>query len=759
MLPRIKFLALLILIALAVIPATAQQAENPLFQVNGEVSHEISNLKDEDVVRVPITLQPGVTGVTPKLFSITLGKRSDQSLVQYFTPKMEETKEGASQVPTFLITINTKSLEQGTYSLNFDFTPATAAPRATPAKRPTKKSAGQPAAATATKHQFLKVDLVLAEGTLAAPGTLVVEQVVNFWGWWSVADPKLALTEISGHKTRLNNVKIVQSVIPAGENEATDQRLTFKTIDTIDPADTGLSAVTLSGGFPIGKTKGTALISSPQMKTPVALSFEVRSRLWRGYIVLVMFVGLVLGFLTRTWARRRIELQEAQLKAIAVADTLERELGTRPDANFHDTVRPAVEALKIVIRDGGDLTAAVTRANNALTAALNTLERDRAVAQSTLNSLRRLVPLRPSLPEDFAATVQLDAQVLTGIASEIERNDVSTAVDHLEETHAAIAQAVSNVQPEWGNNARSFYELVQNLAILLPSTQSTAITAEINSAFEELSKLPMIDQTSSVDDLLTMLTQVRNLNQRLNSILQRFIDLFGTSTNTLQMQFSGKKPDPAAITDLLTKLDGIQKNLSRWSETPQASAKDFDAAIEDAKSAWQVALLSQLQSAKEPVLTAATTTKELLTNNEFWKAAMFVSNFLRQNAASKDPIFGDPTPKVAAPEMDFVFTGGIPFLLQPERTDTVTIFSNVREKTLVPSLDSLRVQSIWALMWARRFRFLVSLILIIAFGYLLFADKFEGTAMDLAAIFAWAFGTDITVDAAIQATQKVKGAG
>src|SRR5215212_8883777 len=120
MLPRIKLLALAILIAFAVTPATAQQAENPLFQVNGEVSYEISNLKDEDVVRIPITLKPGVTGVTPKLFSITLGKRSDQSLVQYFAPKMEEVREGASQVPTFLININTKSLENGTYSLIFD---------------------------------------------------------------------------------------------------------------------------------------------------------------------------------------------------------------------------------------------------------------------------------------------------------------------------------------------------------------------------------------------------------------------------------------------------------------------------------------------------------------------------------------------------------------------------------------------------------------------------------------------------------------
>ena len=757
MLPPIKFLALAILIAFAVTPATAQQAENPLFQVNGEVSYDISNLKDEDVVRIPITLQPGVTGVTAKLFSITLGKRSDQSLVQYFTPKMEEVREGASQVPTFLIHINTKSLEQGTYSLNFDFTPA--APATIPAKPATKKSAGQPSSATAAKHQFLKVDLVLAEGTLATPGTLVVEQVLNFWGWWSVEDPKLALTEISGHKTRLNNVKIVQSVIPAGENEATDQRLTFKTIDTIDPADTGSSAITLSGAFPIGKTKGTALISSPQMKAPVAVSFEVRSRLWRGYIVFVMFVGLVLGFLTRTWARQRIELHEAQLKAIAVADTLERELGTRPDANFQATVRGALDALKIVIRDGGDLTAAVTQANNALTAALNTLEGHRAVAQGTLNSLRRLGQLGTSLPAEFAATVQLDAQVLTGIASEIERNDVSTAMAHLEERRVVVANAVSEVQPQWVKNIRTFYELVESLAVLLPTTQSTAITAEINSAFEELPKLPAIDENSSVDDLLTMLTQVRNLNLRFNSILQRFIDLFTTSTHTLEMQFSGKKPDAAAITDLLTKLDGLQKNLSRWSETPQASAEDFHAAIEDAKSVWQDALLKQLPGEKESVVTAANATKDLLNNNEFWKAAMFVSNFLRQKAASKDPLFGDTAPKDAAPEMDFVFTGGMPFLLQPERTDTLTIFSNVREKTLVPSLDSLKVQTIWELMWARRFRFLVSLILIIAFGYLLFAAKFEGSAMDLAAIFAWAFGTDITVDAAIQATQKVKGAG
>jgi hypothetical protein len=49
---------------------------------------------------------------------------------------MEEVREGASQVPTFLIHINTKNLEQGTYSLNFDFTPA--APATIPAKPATK---------------------------------------------------------------------------------------------------------------------------------------------------------------------------------------------------------------------------------------------------------------------------------------------------------------------------------------------------------------------------------------------------------------------------------------------------------------------------------------------------------------------------------------------------------------------------------------------------------------------------------------------
>src|SRR6267378_1135154 len=195
MLHRIKFLSLAILSAIAVTPATAQQAENPLFQVKGEVSYEISNLKEGDVVRIPITLQPGVTGVTPKLFSITLGKRSDQALVQFFTPRMEEVPAGASQVPVFLININTKNLEQGTYSLNFDFTPAAAAPTATPAKPGAKKPTGQPPPPPAAKHQFLKTDLVLSEGTLAAPGTLVVEQVINFWGWWSVDDPKLALTE------------------------------------------------------------------------------------------------------------------------------------------------------------------------------------------------------------------------------------------------------------------------------------------------------------------------------------------------------------------------------------------------------------------------------------------------------------------------------------------------------------------------------------------------------------------------------------
>ncbi len=758
MLHRIKFVALAILSVIAFTSARAQQAENPLFDVNGEVSFDISNVKEQDVVRVPITLKQGVKGVTPKLFSITLGKRSDQSLVQYFTPKMEETKDAASQVPTFVININTKSLEQGTYSLNFDFTPA-AAPAPSPAqtanKKPTKKRTGQSSPAPAAIHQFLKVDLALNEGTLASPGTLVVEQVINFWGWWTVEDPKLALTELSGNKTRLNDVKIVQSVIPAGENEATDQRLTFKTIDKIDPADTGLSAITVSGPFPIGKTKGIALISSPQLKAPVPVSFEVHSRLWRGYIVFVIFLGLLLGFLTRTWAKQRIELQEAQLKAIAVADTLERELGARPDATFQRTVRDALDALKISINNGDDLTAAVTQANAALTAALNTLEGHRAAAQSSLNSLRRLVQLRSALPATFTATLQLDTPVLSGIANEIERNDVSTAVAHLEEIRARIAKAVSVAGLEWTKNIRTFYGLVVSLAAFLPPTQSTAITAEIDSAFEELPKLPTIDENSSLDDLLTMLTQVRNLNQRFNGILQRFLDLFAAAIHTLRMQFAGPMPDADALTKLVTKLEEIQKNLSGWSETPKANAQNLQAAIEDARSTWSKALLDQLKGETS----TATATNDLVSNYEFWKAAMYVVNFLRQKPASKDPVFGDPAPTAAVAGLEFISAGGgVPFRAPPARTDTLTIYSNVREKTLVPSLESLKVRTLWELIWNRRFRFLISMILIMLFGYLFFAAKFEGTAMDIAAVFAWAFGTDITVDAAIQATQKIKGA-
>ncbi len=59
-----------------------------------------------------------------------------------------------------------------------------------------------------------------------------------------------------------------------------------------------------------------------------------------------------------------------------------------------------------------------------------------------------------------------------------------------------------------------------------------------------------------------------------------------------------------------------------------------------------------------------------------------------------------------------------------------------------------------ALLRAKAARTLIAAAGIVTVGYLLFAEKFTGTAQDMATVFVWGFTIDVSVDALVDALTK-----
>src|SRR5215213_9296950 len=184
-------------------PALATEPSEPDYVTLADTKYEIDNLKDESIIRLPITMRADVSAVEVKLADVALGTRHDQALAQAFTTEVEKVTEGAAIVPSIIVKIKTAGLEQGTYHLRIEVRPTG---RAQPAGAQTRESAVRPAAkaVVAPVSQSLNVELTLPAATLRPTGTLIVEQVQPFFG--SLADSSsraLTLTESSGKRTRL----------------------------------------------------------------------------------------------------------------------------------------------------------------------------------------------------------------------------------------------------------------------------------------------------------------------------------------------------------------------------------------------------------------------------------------------------------------------------------------------------------------------------------------------------------------------------
>jgi len=109
----------------------------------------------------------------------------------------------------------------------------------------------------------------------------------------TLGGPSLLLWEKSGHRIRLSGVKAEQVDTSAGINEPTTATITFNPPSEVDPGSIAHAPVVLSEVFPLGTTKGTASVSSPQLSEPLAISFEVRARRHKATIIVFLILGLL----------------------------------------------------------------------------------------------------------------------------------------------------------------------------------------------------------------------------------------------------------------------------------------------------------------------------------------------------------------------------------------------------------------------------------------------------------------------------------
>ncbi|MDP9075379.1 MAG: hypothetical protein M3N98_14690, partial [Actinomycetota bacterium] len=354
---------------------------------------------DRAQIRMAVTVSDAVTIGTVAVLGVSADTIQRVDLDAAVTPSFDPASESiVLEIP------NASVLDRpATYHVMLLITATAKPPPATPAP--------------ATK-QRLVVDLVRMAGQVEAPSTLAV----SLQGADQILPAFVVRTDA---QTRLTGLT-VERAEPNGRGS-----IAFDTVPVPIGPDTSRVITYQATGFPLGTTKQTYTVRSPQLTTPVPVVFEVTKKRPVLWLVGAMVLGILGGLLVRVVLAWLITLSRARETWAEMAIALQDAAGAHPDRAFQAALQPLIDELSTVNRTQWRQAAAITAAVNdvkpKLDTALSDLKKATAEATAELQPLEDIVDRNWQVPTSLAqAFADLRTGVQTAVA-DLDRGDPTTA--------------------------------------------------------------------------------------------------------------------------------------------------------------------------------------------------------------------------------------------------------------------------------------------------------------------------------------------
>ncbi|HEX5751181.1 MAG TPA: hypothetical protein VFZ09_33465 [Archangium sp.] len=692
---------------------------------------------DADARTLWIALAPPAGGtlegldIGEKPIDVGLGDWHDNALREAFTATLSESAPG--QHPGISLTVELAKLPQpGTYDVQLSL------------------RQGQ-------EQQYLKLQVLVPEARLRAQATPLMERVIGLFNRHQDTPGLFTLSETSG-RSRVTHLSI-QPVTAATSGDTTlTGSLSFDTARgtppvpvVIPPGGSADISYKVSGDFPVGTAKGTVELLSPQLQTPLTVTYEVRTRRTVLWVPLLLVLGLLTGYLLRTWLKYQVELNEKRVEAEALRLKLDEERRLRPDPLYLKSLEEVGAPLaQLRTLDVKGLSEQLPQVEQQFEAARAEFDRRQAETEARLTEAEQLLSIAWSLPPSTQETLGKAREALAASRKWLESHSVAAADQELESQLALLAQALREKLRTWRGAVDTQLARFDDAPLPLRQEDQKALSEQIEHLHDALRQIPLdaaqLDLRavlSGAHDARTMLLNTEpQLRAQLLRILYGVRDVFD----------AGGVP-----------LGGLEQELQEWSRPRNGTVEE--------QLAWLIDRSRPLERVLKQVTVAPLgstpddAARELIDHRRYVElAALVVKHRQEQEAVHRgSPILesfsGDdqqapqrsvaiplPTvpaiPPVTFPESPQGLLGAIPEALS-------RLLQRVRQPAAPVSPVVGHALAFKALLRAKAARTIIAGIGILAVGFFLFAEKFTGTAQDLAAVFVWGFTIDVSVDALV----------
>lgn len=691
-------------------------------------SYELRDTADETDVRIPVTLAKGIRpeDVSLKLLDVRYGKRYDANLLTAFkVPPKVAALPGLGPAINITVVLKTASA-QGGYGLLLE--------------------------ATTLGHrvpQLLVIEIVHPPAKLLPVETIIIEQTIAPFREPVVEGMPLLLVEDSGD-TRMTDISIQPLNFYGASNQPNKGTLSFENVpQQIGPRGSHAPTYKLNGDFPLGTVKGSALVNSPQLVSPTLLSFEIHTRRASWLLFIIIGFGLLLGYLSRTVLRHRIQLNEAREKMHELIARIGSEMQRYPDEDFNQQAQNIVDELRPALakKDLTIITAATQRADDAFRAKLKELETRRLAAQQTLDAVAAITDHEWYVPEEIRSSLNASRETKEDARRELEQDKIKSAMTKLKALPATLGAALETPVSDWKINSRLKLDRLTD-----GDNLPRVLTRRIKSDVETLRSLiagVRPNELSSVGDIQKTIRAVHDTRKTEKEMLKRLAKLVVQIAEEFDTRLrQAKVPD-------LTSLDRLKEAVSSFSNELMAQSDQPEKALEmlttdkllSLKKTWREALLNQTAhfepSEKEAV-------EKLLDAGEYIEAAdRAVSIWTSMKGRGT---LGKSAPPALVENRLLTLAGPlIPYhetTLAPAGAPSI-----IRAQELPPKIETSRVRTLRQLAADKLLQTTIIGALITLAGYIVFEPRFIGTFPEIAAAFFWGFSLDVTMDTLIERTK------
>lgn len=706
---RITFLALLLSLPLVAQESvlTLDRGQAYEFTWDGQNNGWVS--------RVYVTPKPQFSkkAITVTVKSIAAGSRTDPGLTGLFQVSLVQ--PSTPLVSFDILVPKNASVLPGTYQATLVF-------------------------AAAQTEQTANVQLTIPSAILTGPPTFQLTRVL-FWPF-PVDNPKLEIWETSGKSPA--DVQARQTEPFASAEGQFGGQIQVDPGALVQDGHTTLN-YTLHDDFPIGPVSAKIAISSHQSQAPLVIPVQVRTRLTRVVLLIIIITGLALGFFLRIVLKPKIETGEARKRAAEAYKNL-ADSNEIPDATFQEAVWKALSDLQKAVQAATatsvTIDAAITTAGEARQKALDNLQIRLKDAETKINQLAEVVT--PAWILSGAMTELLTvAKERVEIANHfLKASDAVNALATVQSATDDLRTSLSKRTEDWRNSAAHLLRQFAGLKSLMQADRREECATSRKNLEDEAGKAK-IDPAGDVAGIKTALEAAHGFTTMLSGFLRAAAD-------DVRAGFAGMDdvikdialPKKELWADARNSTEALVTRLSSISPVTPAGWENVSLDSTSLLGQWRNALTSQKPDA-DGVATA-------FDAGNFELAATDLEKALDVRSV------GTTLDDSASPEALDSVVASQPYSSPGDVSAPEPASTKATAPSLMP-FAAFAVISSRELMNAKILQAVISGVALTLVGYLIFADKFVGTSGDLLSAFFWGFTTDIGVDALISAAKTKAG--